>query len=81
MFKPTAKAQVENKFKELFGKDIQFQVTGQRLFTNGRPSYFLSELVVDGNTVAAARNHDWRQSYKLLKLEVEKLYADGLALV
>ena len=81
MFKPTAKAQVENKFRELFGKEIPFKVSGQRVFVNGKPTHYLSELIVEGNIAAEAKHSDWRKSYKLLQLEVEKLYADGLSLV
>ena len=86
MFKPNPKAQVVLKFVELFGRDHKPVVSGVRLTplqckSHGFPrdTYF-TELHVDGQVVAAARSIDWRKSYKLLKLEVEKLYADGVSL-
>ena len=77
MFKPNPKAQVSLTFDKLFGRSVSHSVTGERVMTQGRPAHFLATLRVDGNTVATARNHDWRRAYKLLKAEVEKLYADG----
>jgi hypothetical protein len=87
MFKPNPKAQVTLKFVELFGKEYKPTVKGARLTaveckSHGYPrDTYLTEIVVDGQTIATGRSIDWRKAYKLLKLEVEKLYADGLSLV
>jgi len=87
MFKPNPKAQVTLKFVELFGKEYKPVVKGERLTaveckSHGYPrDTYVTELFVDGQTIATARSIDWRKAYKLLKLEVEKLYADGLSLV
>lgn len=78
MINPNPKMQVANKFNELFGEDIPFEVVGRRS-ANGRR--YLTLVLVEGATVAAAEHSDWRKSYKMLKIEVEKLYADGLSLV
>lgn len=83
MFKPNPKAQVSLTFDKLFGRGVSHSVTGARLTplqckAHGYPrDTYLTELFVDGQLVATARNHDWRRAYKLLKAEVEKLYADG----
>ena len=83
MFKPAPKAQVSVKFRELFGADVAHEVRGLRLDPRvakrmGFPSdTFYAELLVEGEVLASARSRDWRKAYKLLKLEVEKLYADG----
>lgn len=87
MFKPNPKAQVTLKFNELFGKEYKPVVRGERLTdavckTRGYPrDTYVTELLVEGAVVATARSLDWRKAYKLLKIEVEKLYADGLSLV
>jgi hypothetical protein len=83
MFKPNPKAQVVSTFQKLFGRERKAVVQGRRLDAAqckslGLPrDSYRTELVVDGAVVAAARSVDWRKSYKLLKIEVEKLYADG----
>ena len=78
MINSDPKTQVENKFNELFGDEIPFEVVGQR---SRRGRRFLVQIVVDGAVVATAEHSDLRKSYKMLLTEVEKLYADGLALV
>lgn len=88
MFKPNPKAQVELKFRELFGRDHKPTVTGSRLSTaearrrgmrcTTRDGLYVTELFVDGTLLATAAHADWRKSYKTLKLEVEKLFADGM---
>ena len=78
MINPNPKTQVANKFNELFGEEISFEVIGRRS-ANGRR--YLTLVLVDGAAVATAEHADWRKSYKMLKIEVEKLYADGLSLV
>jgi hypothetical protein len=35
---------------------------------------------VDGEDVARSTHRDWRLSYKLLKIEVEKLFAEGTSM-
>jgi hypothetical protein len=87
MFKPNPKAQVSLKFVELFGKEYKHDVVGARLTSlqcksQGFPvDTFVAELHCNGQLLASSRSRDWRKAYKLLKLEVEKLYADGLSLV
>lgn len=90
-FKPNPKAQVEIKFRELFGGEHRVEVRGKRVTAEeakrsgvkclSRDGTYASELIVDGESIAQASHSDWRKSYKLLKAEVEKLYADGTALV
>lgn len=82
-FKPNPKAQVQLKFAELFGSEHSVEVRGSRIGRDGRPcsDQYLTQVVVDGNLVAYASHKNWRESYKMLLIEVEKLYADGLALV
>ena len=90
MFKPNPKAQVELKFRELFGKTGKLQIVGSRLSPaeckaggfrcTTRDGLYVVELFVDGQQLAQASHRDWRSAYKLLKLEVEKLFADGAAL-
>lgn len=83
MFKPNPKAQVLNKFKELFGTDHDVTVVGGRLTpaqcrSHGFPTdTFMTELHCGDEVVAAAHSRDWRHAYKLLRLEVEKLFTDG----
>ena len=77
MFKPNPKRQAELKFIELFG-DIEFDVTGERVSTNqGRSDYYLACLKVNDVTLATARHPDWRKAYKLLKTQIESIYAEG----
>jgi len=78
MINPNPKTQVANKFNELFGDEIPFEIVGRRSSPGRR---YLAHLVVDGAVVASAEHADWRKAYKMLKIEVEKLYVDGLALV
>ena len=74
------KLQVTNKFIELFGTGHDVEVRGTRV--KGRfGGYFLAELCVDGNPVARSRERNWRIAYKILRLEVEKLWERGLRLV
>lgn len=75
------KLQVTNKFNELFGAGAhEIDVSGERVKTRGG-SYFLAELAVDGQVIARARERNWRTAYKILRLEVEKLWERGVALV
>ena len=46
-----------------------------------RDGMYVTELFVDGQLVAKSNHRDWRKAYKGLVLEVEKLFADGVALV
>jgi hypothetical protein len=86
MFKLNPKAQVVLKFQELFGRGIKPTVTGERLSplackAHGFPTdSYWTELRVGPKVLATARHRDWRKAYKLLALEVEKLYADGATL-
>jgi len=74
---------VINKFRELFGKEHKCTVNGFRpspleCKALGVPSgVYVVDLQVDGVQLCEARSRDWRKAYKLLKIEVEKLYADG----
>lgn len=79
MFGPNPKKQVELKFRELFGKAHKVEVQGVRVTAvdGRRVDSFMSQIIVDEAMVATASHRDWRKAYKLLKLEVEKLYADG----
>ena len=79
MFKPNPKKQVELKFVELFGRDYKVKVEGAR--AAGRTGRYSTHLIVNGETVASAMHADWRMAYKLLKLEVEKLFSEGVQLV
>lgn len=89
-FKPNPKAQVGLKFAELFGKEYKPEVRGGRitqaaarergLRCGTRDGLYLAELLVEGEVIAAASHPDWRKAYKALVLEVEKLFADGVAL-
>lgn len=72
MFKPNPKKQVELKFAELFGKTLKPVVSGERV-----GKYYVTVLTVDGQELATAKDRDWRMAYKLLKLEVEKLFVEG----
>jgi len=78
MINPNPKTQVANKFNELFGDEIPFEIEGRRS-ANGRR--YLTLVRVDGAVVATAEHSNWRKSYKMLKIEVENLYAAGLSLV
>lgn len=77
-FKPNPKAQVVNKFNELFGREAKPRVEGYR---SSYKSTYVTEVIVDDVVVATAQHNDWRKSYKLLLIEVEKLYADGISLI
>lgn len=89
-FKPNPKAQVGLKFAELFGKDYKPEVRGSRLTQaecrergircGHRDGLFHAELLVEDEVIASASHPDWRKAYKALVLEVEKLFADGVAL-
>jgi hypothetical protein len=80
-FKPNPKAQVELKFRELFGQGSKVKVLGERMRSqSGLAAHYVSTLTVDGRTVATASHADWRKSYGLLKLEVERLHADGVVI-
>ena len=87
MFKPDVKKQVVLKYRELFGKDApEPEVTGGRMDPetarrNGWPSdTYLTRLIVEGTVVAQGRSRDWRKAYKLLKLDVERLFSEGVSL-
>ncbi|NBW12924.1 MAG: hypothetical protein EBR82_33355 [Caulobacteraceae bacterium] len=75
-FKPNPKAQVELKFRELFGREFKCSVTGAR---DGRT--YRTAVAVEGEVIATASHSDWRKSYKMLALEIEKLFSEGVALV
>jgi len=77
------KTRAEDKFLELFGDKIAFEVTGHRehLDLVGSRGGYKTQLVVDDNVVAEALDRDWRRSYKKLMFEIEKLYIEGIALV
>jgi hypothetical protein len=76
MFKPNPKAMVSIIFNKLFGKEHKHEVRGARV-----PSgFYIAELNVGDVTLARAQSRDWRKAYKLLQIEVEKLYADGAML-
>ena len=76
-FKPDPKTRVGNTFRKLFGNEYQFEVRGARQSSG----LFVAELSIDENVVCRAHNRDWRDAYKALNLEVEKLFADGVSLV
>ena len=82
-FKPNPKAQVENKFYELFGSRLDVEVKGYRptpleAKTGGVPKgHFVAEIFCKGQLVGRATATDWRKAYKLLKAQVEGAYADG----
>ena len=90
MFKPDLKKQVELKFIELFGRDHKVKVTGERLTPEQcakkslrcttRDGLYLATLNVDGEDVASSTHRAWRLSYKLLKIEVEKLFSEGTSM-
>lgn len=71
-FKPNPKKQVELKFLELFGKKFKPVVSGERV-----GKYYVATLTVNGTQVASAQDRDWRMAYKLLKIEVEKMFSEG----
>lgn len=87
MFKPNPKAQVENKYAELFGGDDAMEVRGGRLSPaqcrargipcGSRDGTYYVELYVGDRLRCAASHRDWRRAYKLLKIEVEKLYTES----
>ena len=82
MFKSNPKAQVTDKFRELFGYDRKIEVTGARVPLREDSLYdtYEAKIFVEGVCVATTRNNDRRRAYKLLKIEVEKLYGDGVIL-
>ena len=82
MFKPNPKAQVTNKFRELFGYDRKIEVTGARVPVSAGSRYdiYESKIYVEDVCVATTRSSDWRRAYKLLKIEVENLYGNGVTL-
>lgn len=81
-FKPDPKKQVILKFLELFGH--RADVTGVRLTPEecrlrgmqclSKDGLYLVELHVEGELVASASDKSWREAYKILKKEVEKVY-------
>ena len=87
MFKVDVKTQVNNKFKELFGKTLKPVVTGQRLSPHdcvaagikggAYDGMYVTEVTLDGQLICTAQHRDWRKAYKLLKLEVENRFAEG----
>jgi hypothetical protein len=80
--KADLEAQVFEVFTELFGDDHIVQIHGDPLRREGVSSHeYVSHIIVDGHVIARAIAKDWRQSYRLLKFQVEKLYIDGHALV
>ena len=86
-FRPNPKAQVEMKFRELFGGDRRVTVSGVRvtpedcrrrgLRCTTRDGLYVTEILVDGRPIARSTDRDWRRAYRLLAGEVERLYADG----
>lgn len=77
--------QVLTKFAELFGGDHKPTVTGTRLtfeecLRRDMPAYiaeglYWAELHVGGELIASAFDKDWRAAYRLLGVEVEKIYS------
>jgi hypothetical protein len=90
MFKADPKKQVVLKFQELFGRDVKPLVSGGRLTPDEcrraglrcltRDGLYLTEVSVEGETVASATHSEWRKSYKLLLLELEKAYTEGTSM-
>lgn len=86
-FKPNPKAQAEHKFIELFGSGHDYSVTGNRLTpaackSQGFPTgtYYV-EFFVNDKLLASAHHRDWRTAYRLLQVEIEKVYSEGRDLV
>ena len=87
MFKPDPKKQVVLKFRELFGEEYLVDVIGKRISSDDcrriglrcstRDGMYLTSAIVNGNQIATASDRDWRKAYKLLKLELEKLFSEG----
>lgn len=77
------KTRAEDKFLELFGEKIAFEVTGhrERLDLVGSRGGYRTQLIIDDHVVAEALDKNWRRSYKKLTFEIEKLYIEGIALV
>ncbi len=73
------RSQVVKTFVKLFGEDLKIVVCGKR--SPGRPGPYVTEASVDGHVVARASHSDWRKSYKMLRIEVENAYYNGLSLV
>jgi len=86
MFKPNVKKQVEIKFNSLFGKEKKPIVNGHRMDPkdaknrNWPGDTYYVELAVDDTVLCTARSRDWRKAYKILSLEVEKMYVEGRSL-
>ena len=76
MFGPNPKSQVNTKLVELFGKKHGMQVTGRRV-----GKQFICELIADDRVLATAAHSDWRKAYKMLKIRVENIFAEGQPLV
>jgi hypothetical protein len=81
--KSNPRSQAASTFVNLFGEDFEFEVFVSRedpdLF--GSKGGYRTNLVIDGTIVATALHRDRRESYEILKSEIENLYRDGLALV
>lgn len=79
----TSRAQIISTFTELFGEGHDVQVNGAPVILRDGilVEEYVSQVVVDGDVVAEAFASNWRQSHRLLKFQVEKLYIDGHALV
>jgi hypothetical protein len=76
---PSPRSQVLKTFSKLFGDDLEIVVSGRR--SPGRRGSYVTEASVDGHVVARASHSDWRKSYKMLRIEVENAYYNGLSLV
>lgn len=80
-FKADAKTLVDLTVQKLYGRKIKFKVTGHRasesdLQTSVPRGHYVAQLHIEGRFVAQATDRDWRKSYKLLKIEVERVHAE-----
>jgi hypothetical protein len=73
--KVSPKQAVANKVREFFGDGRTVEVHGWRP-KGPFGGHFYTEARFGDQTIARAHHRDWRAAYKLLILEVEKLYAD-----
>jgi asparagine N-glycosylation enzyme membrane subunit Stt3 len=78
------KERVIRKFEELFDNKHEIDVIGHRFNgleakqANVPRGRFVTQLFVDGKSIASSGHSDWRKAYRLLEIEVEKLFTEGV---
>lgn len=69
--KLTPKKDIFN-FAQMLYPDSVIEILGNRVLTEGKYSYFVSSVLVNGKLIVTGRHRKWRLSYKDLAIQLSK---------